>query len=203
MLLRILDRLTYANVTATVALFVALGGTGYAALSLPRDSVGSRELRARSVKHSELGRNAVTSINVRDESLGLRDLSPSARAMLAGLPGPAGASGVAGTAGAKGDTGVPGKDAVSLWAVVDSLGVRFSGTATTATHSGTGDYLVSFSRVVDGCATAATLARVQGDVIDPPTGSITVAEQSGGVHVRTYNAAGAATDVGFHLIVVC
>ena len=38
---RIRDRLTYANVTATLALFIALGGSSYAALKLPRDSVGS------------------------------------------------------------------------------------------------------------------------------------------------------------------
>lgn len=42
---RLRDRLTYANVTATLALFVALGGTGYAATQLPRNSVGKAQLR--------------------------------------------------------------------------------------------------------------------------------------------------------------
>ena len=42
---RILDRLTYANVTATVALFIALGGTGYAALSLPASVSNLESLR--------------------------------------------------------------------------------------------------------------------------------------------------------------
>jgi hypothetical protein len=37
-------RLTYANVVATVALFIALGGASWAAISLPADSVGSRQL---------------------------------------------------------------------------------------------------------------------------------------------------------------
>jgi hypothetical protein len=37
---RIRAKLTYANVTASLALFIALGGTGYAALTLPPDSVG-------------------------------------------------------------------------------------------------------------------------------------------------------------------
>jgi hypothetical protein len=38
-------RLTYANVTATIALFVSLGGASYAALVLPPHSVGARQLR--------------------------------------------------------------------------------------------------------------------------------------------------------------
>jgi hypothetical protein len=203
MLLRVLDRLTYANVTASVAMFVALGGTGYAALSLPRDSVGSRELRARSVAHSELGRDAVTSDNVRDGSLGVRDLSRSARERLAGQNGPMGAPGTAGAVGAKGDTGTPGKDAVTLWAVVNHDAVRYAGTATAASHDVSGGYLVSFSRTVAGCAASATLARVHGDFADPPPGRVTVAEESGAVHVRTFNMDGLPEDIGFHLIVVC
>ena len=38
------ERLSYANVMATIAVFIALGGTSYA-LTLPRDSVGSAQLR--------------------------------------------------------------------------------------------------------------------------------------------------------------
>jgi hypothetical protein len=41
--------LTYANVVATLALFLALGGASYAALTLPRDSVGRSQLRNGSV----------------------------------------------------------------------------------------------------------------------------------------------------------
>ena len=44
MLGRMRERLTYGNVMATVALFVGLGGTSYA-LTLPKKSVGSRELK--------------------------------------------------------------------------------------------------------------------------------------------------------------
>jgi hypothetical protein len=39
------QRLTYANVMATLALFIALGGTSYAALTLPKNSVGSKQIR--------------------------------------------------------------------------------------------------------------------------------------------------------------
>jgi hypothetical protein len=48
-------RCSYANVTATLALFVSLGGASYAAVSLPSDSVGSRQLRAGAVTRRALG----------------------------------------------------------------------------------------------------------------------------------------------------
>ena len=40
---------TYTNVTATLALFIALGGTSYAVTTLPRNSVGPEQLRTNSV----------------------------------------------------------------------------------------------------------------------------------------------------------
>jgi hypothetical protein len=41
MFARVRPRLTYANVLASLALFVALGGSSYAALQLPKASVGT------------------------------------------------------------------------------------------------------------------------------------------------------------------
>ena len=38
---RVRERLSYANVVATLALFIALGGASYAAVTLPHDSVGT------------------------------------------------------------------------------------------------------------------------------------------------------------------
>jgi hypothetical protein len=72
--------LSYANVVSTLALFVALGGTSYA---VARNSVGSAQLRA----------NAVTSAKVKNRSLRLTDLSPSARTGTRGPRGPAGPPG--------------------------------------------------------------------------------------------------------------
>lgn len=42
-------RLTYANVVATLALFIALGGASYAAIVLPANSVGPRQLQTAAV----------------------------------------------------------------------------------------------------------------------------------------------------------
>lgn len=43
--MRAAGRYLRANALAVVAIFVALGGTSYAAFSLPRNSVGTRQLR--------------------------------------------------------------------------------------------------------------------------------------------------------------
>src|SRR3954454_10523296 len=97
-LARLRARLTYANVMSTLAVFIALGGTTYAAATLPRNSVGSAQLRANAVGASELRAGAVRSTDIRDRSITLRDLSTSARTSLRGTPGPAGATGPAGAA---------------------------------------------------------------------------------------------------------
>lgn len=50
-----IKRLTYANATATIALFVALGGAAYGVTSLPERSVGPRQIRNRAVTRSAIG----------------------------------------------------------------------------------------------------------------------------------------------------
>jgi hypothetical protein len=66
---RLTSRLTYANVMATIAVFIALGGTGYAAIHLPRNSVGRSQLRTHAVSNSKLAVGAVTASRVRANSL--------------------------------------------------------------------------------------------------------------------------------------
>lgn len=100
MLRGIRSRLTYANVVATLALFVALGGVGYAAVKLPRNSVGNPQLKA----------DAVTGSKVRNRSLTAADFKDPVRGATGatGAAGPAGATGAAGPAGAAGPTGPAG-----------------------------------------------------------------------------------------------
>ncbi len=93
-----------AMVVASVALLVALGGTGYAAVGLPANSVGATQLKASAVTNSKIASNAVTSSKVKDHSL-LRSDFQSGQ-IPAGPPGPPGAPGSAGAAGAQ---GVPGQ----------------------------------------------------------------------------------------------
>lgn len=93
-------RLTYANVTATVALFVALGGTGYAAATLQKNSVGTKQLRNGAVTTSKLHRGAVNASKVAKNSLTGKQINagtlgtvPSAtHATTAGSAAPSGAA---------------------------------------------------------------------------------------------------------------
>jgi hypothetical protein len=58
-----------ATVIASVALFVALGGTGYAAFSLPKNSVGSKQLKSNAVTTSKLKNNAVTTGKLKNNAV--------------------------------------------------------------------------------------------------------------------------------------
>lgn len=68
--------LSYANVMATLAMFVALGGIGYAAAKLPRDSVGAKQIKADAVRASEQAPNSVNGSNVINGSLGGDEIVP-------------------------------------------------------------------------------------------------------------------------------
>jgi hypothetical protein len=84
-------KLTYANVVATVALFIALGGASYAALKLPKNSVGPKQLRKNAVTTPKIKNNTVTSAKVKDNSLQAADFK--AGQLPAGSTGPQGPPG--------------------------------------------------------------------------------------------------------------
>jgi hypothetical protein len=63
-------KLTYANVTSTLALFIALtGATAYAATKLPDDSVGEFQLRSGAVTAKKIRKNAVTAPKIKAEAI--------------------------------------------------------------------------------------------------------------------------------------
>src|SRR5689334_15108709 len=72
------ERLTYANVVATLALFVALGGGAYAAGVIPRNSVGPRQLRRNSVTSAKIKNGAVTTNKLKDGAVTGSKLAPGA-----------------------------------------------------------------------------------------------------------------------------
>jgi hypothetical protein len=58
-LARMRGRVSYSGVIASVALFVALGGTAAAVTALPRDSVGAPQIRKDAVRSPEIAADAV------------------------------------------------------------------------------------------------------------------------------------------------
>ena len=64
----VLARLSYAKVVATLALFVALGGTATAA-TLARDSVGAPQIRTDAVRSPEIQADAVRSPEIRADAV--------------------------------------------------------------------------------------------------------------------------------------
>lgn len=183
MLRRICQRLSYANVTATLALFVALGGSSYAAITLPRNSVGSAQIRT----------GAVGSTEIHDRTVHLKDLTVSTRNALkggTGAPGPVGPTGPAGAA------------AVKYFATVSAAGEFVRGNANSGGHAGSaGTYVVGFPASVSACSFAATLGTADGSTTQ--AGRVTVNDQGGKVGVQTFDVAGNPADLPFHLIVAC
>jgi hypothetical protein len=98
-------RPSHGTVVAYVSLFVALGGTSVAAVTIARNAVVSSSIKDGQVKTVDLGANAVTSAKVKAGSLLASDLK--AGELPAAVPGP---QGPAGATGVKGDPGTPGAD---------------------------------------------------------------------------------------------
>jgi hypothetical protein len=65
------SKLTYANVMSTIAVVLAVGGGATAlALTLPKNSVHSKQIAKGAVKTSDIGKDAVTGDKVKESSLG-------------------------------------------------------------------------------------------------------------------------------------
>ena len=181
------ERFSYANVMATIAVFLALGGTSYA-LSLPRNSVGSAELRPDSVGPSELRPNAVRSPAVRNRSIKLRDIARGARKSLRGQPGPRGPAGPA---------------AVSFFASINSSGLAIEGNARSITSPEPGARHVRFGRQLSDCVATATLVGGVSPDEGPAAGVRVELGDGEGVLVRTFDEQANAAYLPFNLIVVC
>jgi hypothetical protein len=60
------DRLTYANVMATVAVFIAIGGTSYAAVKISGGQIKAHTITARNIRPNSLGGR-----QIKERSLGI------------------------------------------------------------------------------------------------------------------------------------
>jgi hypothetical protein len=183
---------------ALLALFVALGGTSYAVFSLPKSSVGTKQLK----------NGAVTARKVRSHTLLAKDFK--AGQLPAGPRGPAGPQGPNGAQGATGDQGTPGQNGSALaFALVAGDGTLDTGSSkgiTAASRSTSLNDIYCFTVSATPLNAVATVSQLGGSGFATVHLNLTVGEVNG-LHcpagtnavVQTYNTAGAATPEPFYI----
>jgi hypothetical protein len=124
------------NIVGYVALFAALGGTSYAAVTLAPGSVTSRALANGAVTNAKLGKHSIGPSDIKEHSLTADDFTRGLLVGLAGAGGVNGANGLGGASGAQGPTGAQGPAGANGSASV-ALAATQSGGAVTAPHSAT------------------------------------------------------------------
>ena len=176
---RIRQHLTYANVMATIAVFIAISGGTAVALN---------------------GTNTVFTDDIAN------DTQPAARGNPAGglaaadlRPNSVGSSEVAAFSLSNQDVGV-------LFAEVNSNGTlaNSSGGGVTTVSHGSGNYDVDFARNIAACTAVATLGFSTGSLLPP--GEVSLTDTPGNaesVSVVTWNSDGTSANKPFRLVVVC
>jgi hypothetical protein len=132
----IFRRLSFANLTSLLALFIALGGASYAAIKVPANSVGTKQVKNRAITTRKLDPKALTSLH------GAR-----------GLPGSPGVQGPQGLQGPKGDTGSAGSAVLADGSITAS---KLAGSSVTQAKLGLATALATSS--VDSTANKAQVA---------------------------------------------
>lgn len=177
-------RLTYANVVASIALFAALGGSSYAAITITGKQVRDGSLSGRDVRNA-----SVTGRDVRDQSLLAQDFKQGQ------LPaGPQGPKGDPGAAGPKGDSGEPGLAGLSGYEVRVASSSEDSSTAKqVSVECAAGKVAVGGGASLSGA----------GNVVSPPfsvaLNSSTITPLGDGWGARAHEVA--PTDTGWKLTV--
>lgn len=151
--------LTYANVAATLALFLALGGAAYAATQLPRNSVGTGQLRAEAVTAGKIAKKTRKQLQGDRGPAGAQ--GPQGKT---GKQGPKGASGAKGAQGATGPRGTNGTDgtgpAVEVFGVLKPI--EATGSTVLAQNLGVGAYAISADLTVESAAPTAVTCVLTG-----------------------------------------
>jgi hypothetical protein len=176
------ERFTYANVMATVAVFIALGGTSYAISKLPKNSVGSKQIKKNAVKAVEVAKNAVGNTEIKRDAVTTEKVRDRA---LTSSKIAAGAVTTSNLADAAVNKSKLASDATIKWVLVQPDGsvAAQSGGITVTTGAIPGQYMLDFGSPTAGHAivvssAASTDVSYRGVVLaapctgGPPEGSI-------------------------------
>jgi hypothetical protein len=200
---RLRGHLTYANVMATIAVFLVLaGGTAFAATQLGKESVGTNQLKKEAVTPAKL--------------------SKASKAALTGPQGTTGATGATGPQGPKGDTGPMGEPGVQgkpgvrgergqegkpgsarAWATISEAGTVLRGAGVAhAERFDPGLYCVFLSPDLEPFAVAAlvTVDGTQGQLVSTTPGCENGADEEG-ITVYIREPDGTPVDTEFFFLV--
>jgi hypothetical protein len=180
------SKLTYANVMATVAVFIALGGASYAAVKLPKNSVGTRQIKNNAITAAKIKNGAVTGPKVKVGSLGT--VPSAAHATNADSANHAASADTATTAGTAANAVALGgrppaafeKSGDLLGAVVSNNGTtaKFDrGTAgTTVERTAKGDVFVTFPRNISQCTWVTSTGHPADEPLTPQIAGARIAD---------------------------
>lgn len=193
MLRRLRPRLSYANVAATLALVLAVGGSSAYAVS----KIRTRHLGYHAVTASKLNYNAVTAGKVRNGSLSSADVRNNSLRTEDVRNGSLKSEDFAAGQLPKGDKGDKGDPATSIFGTVNAAGALTNGRGVTAVSAAGATYTVTFNQDVSRCAFVGTVS-------DLDSGWVTAAASGTSQALfRTRNGAGAAAQQPFGFAVYC
>jgi hypothetical protein len=220
----LLRRPSPALVVSCVALVVALGGTSYAAFSLPKNSVGSEQLKSGAVTTSKIKNGAVPSSKIKNGAVTSSKIKngavTSSKINAAGLTVPHATT--AANANALGGRPASAFAGAEQWALVQVDGTidSQSGGISMTAHSAGGYYYLDFGRNVSGRAILvslnggnnATTFYYNGQVTVAPCGGAdtdpvrthcyaTGTNDSNHVFVETTDATGGPSDRPFYIVI--
>jgi hypothetical protein len=202
---RFRKRLSFANVTSAIALFVALGGTSYAAITLPTNSVGKAQIRADAVGKSEAATNSIGRFEIRSSGVGRSEIATNAVGASEVRPNAIDTDEIADGKIEAGDISDAAKVAINgikfhAGAAADGTGVTGNAKSITKATSGPGVYTVDLGQDVSACQYAVTITGA-----DAGFGTATQdATHKNVLTINTFAAAGgAAADRAFNLLVAC
>jgi hypothetical protein len=201
-------RLRFANVTSALALFIALGGTSYAAATLPFNSVGKGQIKPSAVGKSEAASNSIGTSELRNSGVAAADIKTGAVGASEVRPNAIDSDELA-------DKGIKSADiadeakaeltaanGVTFRAGAKGDGTGAVGNAKTITRTAQGVYSVDLGKDVSACQVSATIA---GAGAAPGFVTVTPGATTNLLTVGTFdNAVGTpAADRPFNLLVAC
>jgi hypothetical protein len=197
-------RLTYANIMATIAVFIALGGASYAAFQLPKNSVGAQQIKRNGVKAPEIAENAARKSEIGNNSVGTEEVANGTLLGEDFAPGQIPA-------------GPPGQGATNLFASIrdpeasEAANVQYGrGVVSVNDPLGNNQYEITFDRSVTNCIVQVTPGR--GDPPGPPAlgfEAVPVVDMFEGTPPETVkvlfesNVSGTIADDSFFISAVC